>query len=49
MKYITIGNASVNIILRDPLIDIIISGIIATISDVMIAAIFNDPVDAILW
>jgi hypothetical protein len=43
-----IGNAIVNVMLREPLIDIIISGMIATINAVMMAAIFNDAVDAIL-
>ena len=48
IKYITIGNAILNVIPRGPLVDIIIRGRIATSKAVMIAAIFNEAVDAIL-
>jgi hypothetical protein len=47
-RYIATGNASVRVILREPPMEIIISGIIATRSAVMMAAIFKDAVDAIL-
>lgn len=47
-KYITTGKAILNAILRGPLVDITIRGIMATIKAVMMEAIFNEAVDAIL-
>ena len=45
-----IGSPTVNATLRDPLVDIRMRGIVATIKAVMMAAIFNEAVeDAILF
>ena len=48
IKYTAIGNATVNVMLRGPLVEMIIRGRIATNNAVIMAAMFNEAVDAIL-